>query len=154
MTPERLDPRVRRLTEITDRNATSDVGALAFELAAYMTEQAREEPGAVAELATKVDARFVVHELAIAELYRRIGPDPADEAEATVFGIPVVLAEGVDAEKIRQHVAALERGLEPDQAVARLEERGLLRRVGNPANHTAVTVTPPRQGGQVAETDE
>lgn len=159
MIPERYEAKVARLGEIADRNEGSDLGDVALELASFVTESTTTEhvdtaPEALGpridRLAAEVDARLVVHELAISELYRRIGPDPtgADEANATVFKIPVRLADGVTPEKIREAIDKAPPGLTRDEVLDRLEELELLRRV---ANHTAVTVTHPRQGDGMAE---
>lgn len=135
MIPERYAAKVSRLGELAARNEGSDVGDLALELASFVAEAAQngELPddalaSRVATLAQKVDARLVVHELAIAELARRF-PEPDEEAQATVFKIPVVLAEGVDGKRIRAAIDELPEGLESDEVVDRLEELGLLHRV-------------------------
>lgn len=134
MIPERLRPKVARLGEIATRNEGTDVGDLALELASYIAEEEHVEPGpeplGLAELEQRIDARFVTHELAITELYRRLGPDaPAGpEPEATVFGVPVVLADGVTPEQIREAIAELPAGLDQDVVLSTLEERSLLTR--------------------------
>lgn len=136
MIPERLKPKIERLGEIANRNDGTDVGDLALEVASYIAEEEHVEPrpgpsfSGLAELEAKVDARFVTHELAITELYRRLGPDvPAEpEADFTVFKVPVVLADGVTPDQIREAISELPTGLDQDVVLSTLEERGLLTR--------------------------
>ena len=75
-----------------------------------------------------VSARLGALERAISELNRRTGQTADPDVPVTVFGVPVVLAEGVDGARIRAELALLERGLSGEQVVDRFEELGLLRR--------------------------
>lgn len=79
------------------------------------------------ELETAIAARFQTHELAIAELARRIPPEEAHPK--TVFGVEVVLEEGVTDEDVRKYVAELPPALRSAEVLDRLEKSGLLRRV-------------------------
>lgn len=136
---ERLGTIANRIESITDDTDAQEIGALVLQ---SIGEIALE----LASTVTETDARFTTHELATAELARRL---PAvEENVKTVFGVPVVLAEGVDAKQVNQAVASLPVGLRGSEVVDRLEKDGILRRV---ANHTDVTVVPARQGGDVAE---
>lgn len=135
--PDRFRAKAERLGEIATRNDGSDLGDVALELASFIvesthTEHAGTAPAPLGEridrLAAEVDARFVTHELAFAELARRLAPAPGPEPEATVFGVPVVLAAGITPERIRKEIAELPAGLDDAAAVAALEERGLLTR--------------------------
>lgn len=134
MIPDRLRVKVQRLGEIADRNKGTDVGDLALELASYIAEQEHTEPGTTAgnlfDPETAIEARFHLHELAISELSRRIGPeDLGPEPEKTVFGFPVILAGGVTPAQIRETIDGFPPGLTRVEALERLEELNLLRRV-------------------------
>lgn len=136
---ERLGAIANRIESIGDDTDPTEIGALVLQ---SIGELALE----LAATVTETDACFSVHELAVAELARRL--PAAEENVKTVFGVAVVLAEGVDVKQINQAVAMLPVGLRGSEVVDRLEKAGLLRRV---ANHTNVTVVPARQGGDVAE---
>lgn len=75
-----------------------------------------------------LEARVKALELALAEVSRRL-PKADEKATQTVFGIPVVLAPGVDGDAVRSAVDDLPRGLSSKAAVERLEVAGLVRMV-------------------------
>lgn len=101
--------------------------------------EARQLDGPVAELLARAlpsiasiveerGNRLRVLERAVAGAVTR--PDPEIDTVTTVFGIPVTLAPGVDADRVRSAVDELRPGLAASAAVEVLECDGLLARVG------------------------
>lgn len=88
---------------------------------------------AVLALDTRVnglEARLSTLELALTETNKRITPadERLPEATKTIFTIPVVLAEGVDDERIREEIAKLPVGLDGPQVVDELVKLGIVER--------------------------
>lgn len=71
--------------------------------------------------------RVRANELAVAELDRRTAPPEREPRR--LFGQMVELADGVDERAIADAVQSLERGLDADEVIDKLEEQGMVRRV-------------------------
>lgn len=78
----------------------------------------------------ELERRQALLELAGSELARRTENfQPAGGGSTTVFGIPVVLAEGVDDVRVRDEIAKLPT-VGAAEAIELLEGRGILRKTG------------------------
>lgn len=149
MTPDRYRVKVDRLAEVADQvrklhvdempeeahSLLSAVETIALELGSFIAEATFVEgkpvlgPSAAVDTAA-IESRFVVHELALAELYSRLPVDEPTPGEVvTVFGFPVRLSDGITPDDVQQAVDSFG-PLDAEAVVKRLEANGLLVRVG------------------------
>lgn len=155
--PDRYRAKINRLTELAEAAEVAKkeleledgdalailfdfTAQLALEVGSFVAEMTHVEEalapdldGLVPVADAAIESRFVVHELALAELYSRVpapaAPEPDDE-EKRVFGFPVVLLGRTTAEDVRRAVDAMEPGLSELEVLARLEELELVQRTG------------------------
>lgn len=118
------------------------VGKMALAIASFIVDSTTsdhgdtlpEAPGLrddfLLERLQGLEARLSTLELAMTETNRRITPadERLPEATKTIFTIPVVLAEGVDDERIRDEIAKLPVGLDGPRVVDELVKLGLVER--------------------------